>query len=792
MIKYTSKIISPSLLLFSFFLLNIFNCYAADDIVISGKITNKNSGEEIIGAVIFIKELKTGTATNENGFYSYKIKKGTYQIKFSALGFVTVEKDVTLSENTSLNIELEEKSTEMKEVVISSEKENSNVMNTEMSVTKLDAKTIKKIPALMGEVDVIKAIQLLPGTLGVSEGSTGYSVRGGSMSQNLILFDGAPIYNASHLFGFFSIFNNDVVKDVKLYKGDFPAEYGGRLSSVLDVKTKNGNMNNITGSGGIGIISSRFSLEGPIWKNKCSFLISARRSYADLLFRLFSNGNTSQLYFYDLNLKLKYNINAKNSLSISGYSGSDVFDFDRFKRDWSNNAVVLKWNHVFNSKLFSSYSIITSGYKNNIGLNSITSINTSQQQGRITGPTWQSNIKSTSLKADFEYFLNSTNTLKFGANSIYHQIKPGDLSENQGQSVNLNSAIPNSNGLENSLYLQNTQKLYNNLNINYGLRYTLFQNIGQSTVYNYDNNYNVIDSTVYNQNKVYNTFQGLEPRINITYLFNNSSSIKISYSKTIQYLVLAVNSVAGSGTDLWLPASPNIKPQIANQAAIGYFRNFKDNMFESSVELYIKDISNQLEFKDNAQILQNPRIEGEIRAGKAKAYGIEFFIRKNKGKLTGWVAYTYSRTQNKINGISNGNWFPASYDKPHNISIVSNYQLNKKWSFSATWVYSTGAPATFPSGRFTYNGSIAPVYSERNSSRLPDYHRLDLGATYDFKENPKRKFHSSLNFSVYNAYNRQNAFQILFGENNNDNTKTEAYRVSLFPIIPSLTYNFQF
>ena len=734
---------------------------------------------------IYITGLKTGSVTNVYGFYSITIPEGNYKIEYSYVGYETTINDINLNKNQSFNITLIEATKSIEEVIITAKRKNDNVVKTEMSVIKLQAKDIKKIPAFMGEVDILKAIQLLPGVQATGEGFSGFNVRGGSPDQNLILFDEATVYNASHLMGFFSVFNNDAVKDVKLYKGDIPAEYGGRLSSLLDIRMKEGNQNKWHATGGLGLISSRLTIEGPIIKDKWSVLVSGRRTYADI-FLLFSSDDamkSSQLYFYDLNLKTNYKINDKNRIYVSGYFGRDVLKFgDMFSFDWGNYTLTTRWNHLFTEKLFSNFSFVYSKY------DYIMESGTGSDAFK-----WTSNLEDYKLKADLSYYPNPRNTIKFGLDVTHHYFNPGYARGSGDEDANWNSLrIPETNALEYAIYLSNEHKLTKKLTVNYGLRGSMFQNMGKATVYNFDDNYQAIDSTVYDSWDIFNTFFGLEPRISLNYSINQKSSIKSSYSRTKQYVHLASNSTAGSPIDVWMPSSPNIEPQLANQAAIGYFRNFFSDEYETSVELYYKDMDNQIDFRDHANLMLNPELEGEFRVGDAWSYGAEFFIRKQQGRLTGWISYTLSKAERKIPEINNGMVYSSSYDRPHNLSIVASYDLWKRLNVSATWVYATGSPVTYPTGRYEQENMIIPIYSDRNGYRMPDYHRMDISITLKGKDKPNKRLKSELNVSVYNVYNRHNAWMIYFGQDENDPTITKADKVYLFPIIPSLTWNFYF
>ncbi len=771
----------PILLTLIFITLSSF---AQEKHTISGYVKDE-AGEELIGATIYIRNLKTGTVTNVYGFYSITLIAGDYNIDYSYIGCETQTKKINLNQNHSFNITLIETSKTIDEVVITAERKNENIVKTEMSTMKLQAKDIKKIPALFGEIDVIKAIQLLPGIQATGEGFSGFNVRGGSPDQNLILFDEATVYNASHLMGFFSVFNNDAIKDVKLYKGDIPAQYGGRLSSLLDIRMKEGNQKKFQATGGIGTISSRLTLEGPIIEDKWSVLVAGRRTYVDLMLLLSSDDadKSNKLYFYDLNLKTNYKISDKDRIYVSGYFGRDVFKFgDMFGFDWGNYTLTTRWNHLFTEKLFSNFSFIYSKYDYIM-----------ESGTDASGFKWTSNLEDFKLKADFNYYPNPNNTIKFGLEVIHHHFNPGFARSTGDSTVMYNSLeMPESNALEYAIYLSNEHKLTNKLTLNYGLRGSVFQNMGEATVYNFDDSYQKIDSTTYKSWDIFNTFYGLEPRLSLNYTINQRSSVKASYSRTKQYVHLASNSTAGSPLDVWLPSSPNIDPQLANQAAIGYFRNFFNDTYETSVEVYYKDMDNQIDFKDHADLMLNPELEGEFRVGDAWSYGAEFFIRKQQGKFTGWISYTLSKAERKIPEINSGKVYSSSYDRPHNIAIVGMYDLTKRWNIAATWVYATGSPVTFPTGRYEQGNMIIPIYSDRNSYRMPDYHRMDLSITLKSKEKPNKRLRSELNVSIYNIYNRHNSWMIYFGPDEDDPTITKAEKVYVFPIIPSLTWNFYF
>ncbi len=751
---------------------------------ISGHVKDKENGEDLIGATIYVEELKTGTTSNEYGFYSITLKPGNYTLRFSFLGYEDFKKEINLTGNLTLNVEMEIKKQELSEVVITEKAMNDNVTKIEMGSIKMNMKTIREIPAMMGEVDIIKAIILLPGVQTISEGGSGFSVRGGSMDQNLIQLDEATVYNASHLMGFFSVFNNDAIKDVKLYKGDIPASSGGRLSSLLDVRMKDGNSKKFSGTGGIGTISSRLTLEGPIVKDKASFIVSGRRTYADIFLKFSpkkSNRDT-RIYFYDFNAKVNYNIDKNNRVFISAYYGKDIFKNEDFKMGWGNNTFTARWNHLFSQKMFSNFTMIYSRFNYELGV----------PEGQVNSFQWKSDLTDIGAKADFTYYLNSSNTIKFGISSIHHAFVPGAARGLGEESVLDEYVVPDIGALESGVYISNEQKLGARFTLKYGLRYSFFQNVGPATIYNYDDNYEVTDSTVYGSGNFFSPYGGLEPRLGVVFLLNEKSSLKASYSRTRQYVHLAQNSTAGTPLDIWFPSSPNVKPEVADQFALGYFRNFSDNRIEASVEGYYKKINNSLDFKDHAELLLNKYLEGELRFGEAQAYGVEFLARYNFSKFSGWVSYTLSRTEKKINGINDNNRYPATYDRPNDVSIVVTYDLSKRISLGATWVYSTGSAVTFPTGKFEYGNIYVPVFSSRNGYRMPDYHRLDLSATLKRKDKPDKKWDWNLNLSIYNAYGRKNPWVINFKQEEDDPSKTYAEMIYLFGIVPAITFNFSF
>lgn len=771
-------------IIFGLFLILNLGVFAQEKFTISGNLNDASNGEGLIGASIKVADQAKGTITNVYGFYSLTLPKGQYKIVYSYLGYQTVTKDVNLDKNIKFNIELKEKSTTINEVVITGEASNKNVESLDMSKDELNIEQIKGIPALMGEVDVIKAIQLLPGVQTIGEGGSGFFVRGGAADQNLILLDEANVYNASHLMGFFSVFNPDAVKNVELYKGGIPAQYGGRLASVLDIRMKDGNMKKFSGQGGIGTISSRLTLTAPIKKDKGAIMLSGRRTYADLFLPLANNPDLdgTKLYFYDANVKGNYSLNDNNRLFLSGYFGRDVLSINnQFNMDWGNATGTLRWNHVFNDKLFLNSTAVFSSYNYELGTP------TTDDDFNFT---WKSRINDYYLKEDFNYYLDPKNTVKFGLQSAFHQISPGTISfKNEG--IENEIVTPTTNSLEHAIYVSNEQQFNNRFSAIYGLRYSLFQNIGTATVYGYDENYEVKDTTTYAKGDIYQTYGGLEPRLGLKYTLDETSSVKASYNRTRQYIQLASNSTSSSPLDVWFSSSPNVKPQYADQVALGYFKNIKNNMIETSAEVYYKKMYNTIDFKDHAQLIFNQGLEGELRIGEAHSYGLELMAKKTKGKWTGWLSYTFSRVFKDIELINEGNPYPAKYDQPHNISFVTSYEFSKRFMLSLNWVYNTGRAVSMPTGKFVYQGQTIPIYSAKNSERLPAYHRMDISATLKSKNYDTKKFKGEWVFSIYNLYNRANAYSLNFVENK-DTGATEAQMLYLFKVIPSITYNFKF
>lgn len=771
----------------------------AQNYTISGYIKDGNSGETLIGASVYVLESNSGVSTNEYGFYSLSLPAGTYTLEYSYLGFSTSTLTIDLVENISKDVELSEEAAQLEEIVVKSEAANRNVSNVEMSTNKLSMETIKKMPSLLGEVEIIRSIQMLPGVSSVGEGASGFNVRGGSIDQNLSLLDEAPVYNVSHLFGFFSVFNPDAVKDVKLYKGSIPARFGGRLSSILDVRMKEGNNKKFQMNGGIGLIFSRLALEAPIVKDKASFIVAGRRSYIDVLAQPFLTDGLegSALNFYDLTLKANYNVSEKDRLFLSGYFGNDNFSFgEDFGFKWGNQTATFRWNHLFNSKLFSNLTAYYSNYDYQLDFGDASENNAFD---------WNANIVNYSLKPEFTYYINPNNILRFGGQGIIYEFEPGNaigLSEGETRDISLRKKY----AIESSAFVENELNFDNGLTLNYGLRYSHFNYVGEGRAYTFDepvalglrrlpNSFEEFD-----QWESIQTYHNFEPRAALKYQLNDKSSIKASYSRTAQYLHLISNTTASTPLDVWTPSTNNIEPQQADQYALGYFRNFKNNTYEASAEVYYKDMQNLVEYIDNADLILNEFLEGDLLTGVGRAYGLELFVEKKEGRFTGWTSYTLSRTERRVDGINKGDWYPTRFDQTHNLSLALFYELNERWTFSTNFVYNTGTPTTFHTKRFEQQGYVIPhnPLETRNNVRLPDYHRLDVSATLNGKpDNPKR-WKGQWVFSIYNVYNRRNPFDIFFRQTQDrvltgQPVNTEAVRLAVIgSFIPSVSYNFEF
>jgi len=759
----------------------LINVQAQQKYSISGTVKDSASGEQMIGVVVGVKELPTiGVNTNEYGFYSLTIPEGNYTLIYNYLGYKVDSLKIALHQNIVHNVRMASEGSTLKAVNVEAKKADANVTSAQTGIVQLDVKEISKIPVLMGEKDILKTMQLLPGIISAGDGNSGFYVRGGAADQNLILLDEAPVYNASHLLGFFSVFNSDAIKDVTLYKSGMPVEYGGRLASVEDVRMNDGNDQTFHLSGGIGIISSRLNFEGPIKKGKGSFLISGRRTYADLFLKLSNNSalQNSSLYFYDFNVKANYTLGDKDRIYLSGYFGKDVLAADKlFGINWGNATGTLRWNHIYSSKLFSNTSLIFSNYNYNISINAA---------GLNIGI--QSTIRDWNLKQEFQYYPNTKNKIIIGFNSIYHTIVPGNIVSNDS---NVSSThIQTRYALENAIFASDEIKVSDRIKFMAGIRLTSFSLLGPGTFYTYDVNGIPNDSAKYTSGQFVKTYINPEPRFNANYLLNEFSSIKASYDRNVQNLHLLSNSTSSNPTDLWIPSSNNVKPEIADQFSVGYYRNFKNNTYEFSVETYYKIMQNQIDYKDGAQLNLNEQVESELLYGQGRSFGAEFFLKKKYGKFTGWLGYTLSKTELQIAGINNGNWYPARQDITNDIDVVLIYDLDEKWSFSATWIYNTGYPVTFPSGKYEVNGDVLYYYTSRNGYRMPAYNRADIAVTFKGKKHPK--FQGEWAFSIYNVYDRWNAYTITFQQNPNNAQETQAVLTSLFGIVPSVSYNFKF
>lgn len=774
------------------FVLFSFKTFSQDRVTLNGYIKDASNGEELIGVSVYIPQLHAGAVTNAYGFYSITLPKGKYEVQYSYVGYSFQTITVEINKDVANNVEMMSEATMIDEVVISDKPIDENVVSLQMSKNTLDLNRVRKLPALFGEVDIIKNIQMLPGVLTAGEGTSSFYVRGGSADQNLILIDEAPIYDPSHLFGLFSVFNADVIKDAELYKGGIPARFGGRLSSILEVRTKDGNNKKVGVSGGIGSMASRVMVEGPLKKDKSSFIISARRSYVDLFLRAANQDNL--VHFYDINAKVNWKYNNNNRFFAAFYSGRDVFNFsDEFGFAWGNKTATFRWNHLFNQRLFSNTSVIASNFDYKLEL-----------KDPVQGFKWTSSLQELSIKYDLSYFINTKNELSFGYHITGRRFSPGRISPNTEGSIFSEVELQHMYALDHAFYISNQQKLNEKLTLDYGVRLSIFQNLGSSDLYLYEdpqNNVNIerTDTVHYGAWKNIKTYVNVEPRIAIRYLIADGQSVKLSYNRMVQNTHLIAAGTVPVPFNTWNPSGYYLEPQLADQVAAGYFRNFKDNIYEFSAEAYYKDIKNVTDFADNAEIFFNQDLSTEFRQGKAWAYGIEFMMTKKEGKLTGSIGYTLSKAMRKVPGVNLDREFAANYDRRNVVNIQAAYDMNAKWTFGANFTYSTGRPTTLPTGKFEYQNYNPDVISERNGYRLPAFHRLDLSATLTPKKNANRKWQGQWVFSVYNAYNRQNPFTIYTRTTKNDDgdvigdgkTK-EARMVYLFPILPSVTYNFKF
>ncbi len=762
---------------------------------ISGYIKDKETGELMIGATVYVKELVAGTITNAYGFYSITLPGGSYTLVYSFIGFNDVVIPIELNKNLKLDYGLNLNNEFLSEVIVEAEDDDEYLSNTQMSEIKMNSKSFQQIPSFMGETEVVKSLQLLPGIKSYGDGSTFFYVRGGERDHNLILIDEAPIYNPTHLLGFFSSFVPEAIKDVKIYKGDFPAMYGGRLSSLIDIKTKDGNKYKFGGNAGLGLFMSRFSLEGPIIKEKSSYFISFRKSN---LKWLFSENPNQSLYFYDLNFKFNFKLGSKDRLFFSGYSGKDNFSNTglgerNFGINWKNTATTLRWNHLFNDKLFSNTTLTASNYNYFLVI--------SEKNNYY----WNSKIANLCLKSDFTYYQTPELTIRFGMSITAHNFIPGKLELGDNQFRSSYPVISPKNASETALYMTNEQKLNDKVIISYGGRLTSWSNIGEATEYTFNEKYSPIDTIIYEKGERYHKYVNFEPRLSINYLLNSVSSVKAGYHKTCQYLQLLSNSISPfTSLEVWLPSGPSIKPQKAHQFSLGYYRKVKKHNIDISVESFYKSMKNQIDYKDHANMLLNPLVEGELRFGKAWSYGIEFMAKRDFGKLSGRISYTYSRVLRKIKDVNNDNVYPAFQDRPHDISFNFSYKLSKAWLLAANWVYSTGSAISVPTAFYYYNGYSLPVYGEKNNGRLPDYHRLDLLVKLNLNPNHKGSFRHDISFTLYNAYWRKNYISLNYNQtelsdgsfivpgnllNPSEYVPTSIY---LLGAIPSITYNIVF
>ncbi len=762
--------------------LSPFLLFAQARHTVSGTIRDQSSGETLIGAsVAILNHPRSTVQSNSYGFYSLNAAAGKYTIVVSFAGFRNDTLEVSLDKDVIMGVSLSPADAQMQEVVVSANRNNANVTKPLMGVQKLSVNEIKDVPVIFGEKDILKTIQLLPGVQSGGDGSSGFYVRGGSVDQNLILLDEATVYNPTHLLGFFSTFNSDAIKDVTLYKGAIPAEYGGRLASVLDVRMDDGNVKDYGVSGGLGLISSRVNIQGPIEKDDGSFIVSARRTYADLFLKLSKDTNTnrSSLYFYDINAKANYKLGDKDHIFLSGYFGKDNLGLgNTFGLDYGNSTATFRWNHIFNSRLFSNTSLIYSKYNYNV------SVNSGNNDIGIN-----SFVRDYHFKEDLQYYLNSDNKINFGVEVIQHTTSPGAISATNSSSFNP-LTLQQKYSLESAVYISHDLSLSDKINVNYGLRAGLFTVFGPGSFYTYDSSGNPIDTATYGSGQVVKNYFNLEPRFSMSYRLTDNSSIKFAYTRTTQNLHLLSNSTSSNPTDVWIPSSNNVKPEIADQVSTGYFRNVDNNAYEFSAEVYYRYMQNQIDYKNGAQLIANEYVESQLIYGIGRAYGLELFVKKKVGRLTGWVSYTLSRTERRFGEVNADSWYPANQDRTHDLSVVGIYKLNKKWTLSSDFVYYTGNAVTWPSGKYEVDGQVAFLYTKRNGYRMPPYNRLDLSATLQGKKT--KKFDSNWNFSLYNAYGRENPYSISFEQDPGNPAKTQAVQYALFRWVPSVTYNFKF
>lgn len=787
---------------FSFFMIKRFyvillsfvfcSTYAQQKVTLNGYIRDASNGEELLGVTIYVPSLQAGTVTNDYGFYAITLPPGKYEVRFTYMGYKDDLRTIDLRRDTTLNVNMESDAELMQEVVIEAKPLDENVVAVQMSKHALNMSQVRKLPALFGEIDIIKNIQMMPGVVTAGEGNSSFFVRGGSADENLILIDEAPVYDPSHLFGLFSVFNADVIKDSELYKGGIPARFGGRLSSILEVRTKDGNNKNLEVSGGIGTMASRLAVEGPIVKEKSSFIVSARRSYVDFILK--AAGEKNSVHFYDVNAKVNWKSNNRNRFFLAFYAGRDVFNFEEnFGFGWGNRTATFRWNHLFNERLFSNTSLIASNFDYNLEL-----------RDAVQGFRWVSNLQEYSLKNDLSYSLNARNELSFGYHLTGRRFSPGEISPNTSESIFDVVKLQRLYALDHAIYLSNLQHVNDRITLDYGVRLSIFQNIGPGDVYLYEDpkdNIDIhrIDTLHYDRWEGIKTFIKAEPRFSMRYLLKEGQSVKLSYNRMVQNTHLISSATAPVPFNTWNPSNYYLDPQVADQVAAGYFRNFRNNAYEFSAEAYYKDFTNVTDFADNATLFFNEDLSTEYRQGDAWAYGLEFFLDKKEGRLTGMVSYTWSKTFRKIDGVNHGIAFPANHDRRNVVNLQAVYDLNDKWSFGGAFTYSTGRPLTLPAGKYEYGDYYPDVLTERNAYRLPAFHRLDLSVTLNPRKNATRRWKGQWVFSVYNVYNRKNPFTIYTrvrqdkdGNILGDGTEKEARLIYLFPVLPSVTYNLKF
>ena len=783
---------------FCLLILFSINLFSQERFTLSGTITEIASNETLIGVTVAVPALSTGVITNEYGFYSITLPKGSYELQISALGYQEIIQTIDLSYDQKINYQLLEVAEQLEEVVVTEDIEKLNIRKPQMSVNSLSVETIKKIPVILGEADIIKSILLLPGVSNAGEGASGFNVRGGAVDQNLILLDEATIFNSSHLFGFFSVFNPDAIKDVKLFKGGIPSRYGGRVSSVLEIFQKEGNSKALKINGGIGAVASRLLAEGPIIRDKAAFLIGGRASYAHLFLPLFDIDNTA--YFYDLNTKLNFKLNANNNIFISGYFGRDVFSIsESFVNTYGNAVLNFRWNHLFSDKLFSNLSLIYSDYYYGLKLD-------------FVGFKWNSGIQNFNLKYDFKHYMSNNFQVNYGINNIYYRFNPGKIEPSDAESGIIENQLIQKYANEFAVYVDVEQNITEELSLQYGLRLSNFIRLGQEELNIYKNNHPVSFDPllqIYKEadpigvknpkrSEQLASFTNLEPRIALAYSLNPNNSVKASYTRLAQYLHLLSNTSSPTPLDVWTPSGPFVKPQLLDQYALGYFKNLKDGDYSLETEVFYKDIQNRIDYIDGANLIANDAIEQVILNGEARAYGFELLLRKNRDRFEGWLAYTLSKSEQRTpgrntseTGINSGNWYNTPYDKTHDVSLYINYELNEKWSFNSNFVFQTGQPTNYPIGQFEFQNLAVPYYGPRNKQRLPAYHRIDFSATLTPRKNKGRKLKSEWVFSIYNLYNRRNAASIGFSRNG-DTGVNEAVRTSIFGLVPAATYNIKF